>query len=121
MSRQTNDALRDFLQERWKGLLPILWGQQLRQERLDELIYLDLLNADHLPGHGPSPLASYQLRPTRHVQSAQSARRLARSRAGDRRRRPGHRTPEIDLLVIGAGFAGLVAPGRPASRGSRCG
>ena len=41
--------LRDFLQERWKGLTPILWGRQLKQERLDELIYLSLMNADHLP------------------------------------------------------------------------
>ena len=44
-----NLLLRDFLQERWKGLLPILWGRQLKQERLDELIYLSLMNADHLP------------------------------------------------------------------------
>ena len=46
----TNLALRDFLAERWRGLLPVLWGQQLRQERLDQLIYLSLLNVDHLPG-----------------------------------------------------------------------
>jgi glycerol-3-phosphate dehydrogenase len=44
-----NLLLRDFLQERWKGLLPILWGRQLKQERLDELLYLCLMNADHLP------------------------------------------------------------------------
>jgi glycerol-3-phosphate dehydrogenase len=44
-----NLLLRDFLQERWKGLVPILWGRQLKQERLDELIYLSLMNADHLP------------------------------------------------------------------------
>ncbi len=44
-----NLLLREFLQERWKGLTPILWGQQLKQERLDELIYLCLMNADHLP------------------------------------------------------------------------
>ncbi len=44
-----NLLLRDFLQERWKGLTPILWGQQLKQERLDELIYLNLMNVDHLP------------------------------------------------------------------------
>ncbi len=44
-----NLLLRDFLQERWKGIAPILWGKQLRQERLDELIYLSLMNADHLP------------------------------------------------------------------------
>ena len=44
-----NLLLRDFLQERWKGLTPILWGAQLKQERLDELIYLGIMNADHLP------------------------------------------------------------------------
>jgi glycerol-3-phosphate dehydrogenase len=52
----SNVALRDFLQERWKGLMPILWGAQLKQERLDELIYLSVLNADHLPGEASSPL-----------------------------------------------------------------
>lgn len=44
-----NLLLRDFLQERWKGVSPILWGRQLKQERLDELIYLSLMNVDHLP------------------------------------------------------------------------
>jgi glycerol-3-phosphate dehydrogenase len=52
--------IRDFVQERWKGLTSILWGTQLKQERLDELIYLCLMNADHLPeesklsGSGPA-------------------------------------------------------------------
>ena len=54
----SNVALRDFLQERWKGLRPILWGSQLRQERLDELIHLSVLNVPDLPGPGASPLAS---------------------------------------------------------------
>ncbi|MCP4361159.1 MAG: anaerobic glycerol-3-phosphate dehydrogenase subunit A [Chloroflexi bacterium] len=53
---ETNVALRDFLQERWKGLMPILWGPQLKQERLDELIYMSVLNADHLPGEKASRL-----------------------------------------------------------------
>lgn len=44
-----NLLLRDFLQERWNGLLPVLWGRQLKQERLDELIYICLMNADHVP------------------------------------------------------------------------
>jgi glycerol-3-phosphate dehydrogenase len=52
----SNVALRDFLQERWKGLTPILWGSQLKQERLNELIYLSVLNADHLPGPAASRL-----------------------------------------------------------------
>jgi hypothetical protein len=38
-------------------LLPVLAGQQLRQERLNELINLDVLNADHLPGPTASRLA----------------------------------------------------------------
>jgi glycerol-3-phosphate dehydrogenase len=46
----TNLALRDFLEERWRGITPVLWGDQLRQERLDELIYLGILGIDHLPG-----------------------------------------------------------------------
>ncbi len=33
-----NLLLRDFLQERWKGLVPVLWGRQLKQERLNQLI-----------------------------------------------------------------------------------
>lgn len=45
----TNLALRDFLEERWRGITPILWGDQLRQERLDELIYLGILGVDTLP------------------------------------------------------------------------
>ncbi|RRR68976.1 MAG: anaerobic glycerol-3-phosphate dehydrogenase subunit A [Candidatus Viridilinea halotolerans] len=44
-----NQALRDFLQARWKGLRPVLWGDQLRQARLDEQIYVGLLGVDRLP------------------------------------------------------------------------
>ncbi|HMP38788.1 MAG TPA: anaerobic glycerol-3-phosphate dehydrogenase subunit GlpA [Roseiflexaceae bacterium] len=42
-------VLHHFLQERWKGLTAITWGDQLRQQRLDELIYLETLGADLLP------------------------------------------------------------------------
>jgi len=45
----TNLALSDFLEERWRGITPVLWGDQLRQERLDELIYLGILGVDRLP------------------------------------------------------------------------
>ena len=55
-----NLLLRDFLQARWRGLTPVLWGQQLKQERLDELIYLSVLNADHLPRRDEkSPLSDF--------------------------------------------------------------
>ncbi|MGN6361523.1 MAG: anaerobic glycerol-3-phosphate dehydrogenase subunit GlpA, partial [Thermomicrobiales bacterium] len=49
-----NLALRDFLEERWRGITPVLWGDKLRQERLDELIYLDVLAVDRLPATAPA-------------------------------------------------------------------
>jgi glycerol-3-phosphate dehydrogenase len=51
----TGALLRHFLQERWKGLTAILWGDQLRQERLDEIIYLDTLGVDLLPKPAEAP------------------------------------------------------------------
>lgn len=60
IAHSPNLLLSDFLQERWKGLTPILWGQQLKQARLDELIYLSLFNVDHLPADGDaSPLTDF--------------------------------------------------------------
>jgi glycerol-3-phosphate dehydrogenase len=46
---QADAALRDFLQERWKGVWPILYGDQLRQARLDDWIFQGLLDVEHLP------------------------------------------------------------------------
>lgn len=42
-------SLLDFLQERWKGVWPILYGDQLRQMRLDEWIFQGMLDVEHLP------------------------------------------------------------------------
>jgi glycerol-3-phosphate dehydrogenase len=47
--RTANTALLDFLQERWKGVHPILYGDQLRQARLDDWIFQGLLAVQHLP------------------------------------------------------------------------
>ncbi|MGB2951772.1 MAG: anaerobic glycerol-3-phosphate dehydrogenase subunit GlpA [Gaiellaceae bacterium] len=47
--RAANFALLDFLQERWKGAYPILYGDQLRQARLDDWIFQGLLAVQHLP------------------------------------------------------------------------
>ncbi|MGW8251982.1 MAG: (2Fe-2S)-binding protein, partial [Anaerolineales bacterium] len=111
---QSNVALRDFLQERWKGLLPILWGQQARQERLNELIYVSLLNAEALPG----PLASnlgpdlYQpAEPEEHGenQSDEKAREKTKpASAAPPRQAIASTKPGVDVLVIGAGLSGLV-------------
>jgi glycerol-3-phosphate dehydrogenase len=42
-------SLRSFLQERWKGVYPILYGDQLRQARLDDWIFQGLLDVEHMP------------------------------------------------------------------------
>jgi len=46
---EANTALRGFLEERWKGVWPILHGDQLRQARLDDWIFQGLLDVEHLP------------------------------------------------------------------------
>ncbi len=46
---QTNAALVAFAQERWKGQQVVLWGQQLRQSRLDSWIFQGVLDLEHLP------------------------------------------------------------------------
>lgn len=47
-AEQANGALLDFLQERWKGSWPILYGDQLRQARLDDWIFQGVLDVGHL-------------------------------------------------------------------------
>lgn len=55
----TNLALRDFLAERWRGMAPLLWEDQLRQERLDELIFLGILGVDRLPIPDPGVVSDW--------------------------------------------------------------
>lgn len=144
---QANLALRDFLQERWKGLLPVLWGQQLRQERLDELIYLSVLAADRLPGPDASPLAPVLYAPgaqtvdPRQPQAEPVAGPATPMPAGARvsalpgvyggPAAPGSSVPvsvhpegradptAVDLLVVGAGLAGLATAWQASLRGRR--
>src|SRR5688572_30020504 len=42
-------SLRGFVQERWKGVWPILYGDQLRQACLDDWIFQGLLDVEHVP------------------------------------------------------------------------
>ncbi len=46
---EADASLIAFLQERWKGTWPVLYGDQLRQVRLDEWIYQGVLDIAHLP------------------------------------------------------------------------
>jgi glycerol-3-phosphate dehydrogenase len=46
---EANRALLEFLQERWKGVHPLLHGDQLRQAWLDDWIFQGVLDVEHLP------------------------------------------------------------------------
>lgn len=48
-AEQADEALLHFLQERWKGVWPVLYGDQLRQARLDDWIFQGVLDVEHLP------------------------------------------------------------------------
>lgn len=43
---EANDILIKFLEERWRGIRPVLWGDQLREEQLVEGIYLGIFALD---------------------------------------------------------------------------
>ena len=48
-AQDANQALLDFLQERWKGTWPILYGDQLRQVRFDDWVFQGVLDVEHAP------------------------------------------------------------------------
>jgi glycerol-3-phosphate dehydrogenase len=117
---EINAALYDFLQERWKGLLPILWGQQLRQERFTELIYLNILNTQRLPGIKATRLAAELYEPptrAEHIfpfstEEDETIGRLAPSQ-------PASYNRPVDTLVIGGGLSGLITAWQAAKSGRR--
>ena len=114
---QTNASLFDFLNERWKGQNPVLWGQQLRQARLNELIYIDVLNADHLPGAKYSNLAA---EPYAHPEETDSPHSPPTPAASPQQEVDNtFISPHLDVLVIGAGLSGLVAGWQASRRGKK--
>jgi glycerol-3-phosphate dehydrogenase len=48
-TEQANKALLDYVRERWKGVWPILYGDQLREARLDEWLLQGVLDIGHMP------------------------------------------------------------------------
>jgi glycerol-3-phosphate dehydrogenase len=42
--------MRLFLKNRWIGIWPILYGDQVRQTALDNWIFQGTLDVEHLPG-----------------------------------------------------------------------
>jgi glycerol-3-phosphate dehydrogenase len=44
--KHSNAQLKEFLEERWRGIRPVLWGDQLREHQFLEEIYMGILNLD---------------------------------------------------------------------------
>lgn len=44
IKRDSNEVLKEFLEERWKGIRPILWGAAMKEEELIESIYKGIFN-----------------------------------------------------------------------------
>jgi glycerol-3-phosphate dehydrogenase len=47
MEKDSNKILKGFLEERWKGIRPVLWGTSLREEELIEAIYKGIFNLNN--------------------------------------------------------------------------
>jgi glycerol-3-phosphate dehydrogenase len=47
-TEEANRAVIDYVAERWKGVWPVLYGDQLRQARFDEWIFQGVLDVSHL-------------------------------------------------------------------------
>ncbi len=115
----SNVALRDFLEERWKGVLPVLWGKQLQQERLNELIYMNVLNINALPGLKSSRLAAQAYERGERKDGDREKVQAADHTPQTKKHHPSSiiNQRRLDVLVIGAGLAGLTAGWQAACRG----
>ena len=112
------DSLRGFLQERWKGIWPILYGDQLRQARLDDWIFQGLLDVEHLSRHEPSRRDRRRHRPggpDRRRAAVGGRRARARAREGRRRDASERRDDRRAGLRARPG----LAPGGGAGRARR--
>lgn len=115
--KNTNVSLRDYLEERWKGVLPVLWGQQLHQERLNELIYVNVLGINQLPGPDASRLAAQPYEAG--SEAAREPGRFGEDKPGKISPspvRPNTPAPQ-QAIIIGAGLAGLTAAWWVANKG----
>ncbi len=52
-AERADELLLMFLQHRWQGLEPILYGDQVRQAVLDDWIFQGILDVEHLPAAHP--------------------------------------------------------------------
>jgi len=97
--------LEDFLEERWHGIRPLLWGRQLREVELERGIYAALLN---LKGPLPQALPTGGYKTGGSSESSAVARNAAVFVG-----------MEYDAVVVGAGLAGFTAALSAANRGKK--
>lgn len=115
---RASELLREFQQERWSGFRPVLWGHAAREIELGRGIYAATLNIDGaVPSlnreTAPEPAALAKPRPDR-IGDGEAEHTAAVPRSG--RRAGGGRL--YDVVVVGAGFAGLTAAAFAAARGA---
>lgn len=111
--------LQRFLEERWHGIRPLLWGNQLREVELERGIYGATLNIDgdcdapgcELPAppvcpsdNGPALTPGLDALPLPPLEAPAAATVPT----------PGK---EYDCIIVGAGFAGLIAAAAAARKG----
>ena len=106
LGKNPKSNVRGFLQERWQGVRPVLWGAQLKETELTRAVYAGSLNLDgSLLGQSEEDEVVYDDAPALIVSSV--------------KKQLEHRTLPItgnvtgvrnaDVVVVGAGLAGLVA------------
>ena len=100
------DLFRQFLQERWHGIRPLLWGNQLREIELERGIYGATLNID-----GAVPVAERLMTEECPVFPETA------SAPAPARPKPAPSGEEYDVIIAGSGFAGLTAAAAAAARG----
>jgi glycerol-3-phosphate dehydrogenase len=123
-----NQTILDYINERWNGIKPILWGIQLKQEYLNLFVYKNLLCLQRL--NFPQSIQSESLEVSK-VQKPEDSKGVDSQdnmfvNNGERlsKKNNNHsfrRHLEYDVAVIGMGFSGLITAWRMAKRGLRVG
>ena len=109
---EASETLRRFLEERWKGVWPILYGDQLRQARLDDWIFQGILDVEHVP---------VNVRRDRRRRRDGRPRRRRASRAGrPEGARPRARAPARRISPPSRSTSSATRPGGSSHRSRRC-
>lgn len=76
----TRKLFRDFLEARWKGIRPVMWGNQMRDVELTRGIYEVSLNINHEEEHDLAAHEAEQAIPDKQQAKPAPRRRATRSR-----------------------------------------